>query len=57
MRALQCFATLYTCALPGSLQCASFKIPKLYDILEMNSDILVFYKCKSHFTSVNHTLV
>ena len=59
MRTLQCFTMLYTCALPDSLQCASFKIPKLYDIFEMNSDILVLYKCKSqcklHFTSVNHT--
>ena len=52
--------TLYTCAVPDSLQCASFKIPKLYDIFEMNSDILVLYKCKSQckscFTSVKRNL-
>ena len=30
-----------------SLQCATFKIPILYDIFEINSDILVLYKCKS----------
>ena len=60
MHALECFTMFYACALPDSLQCASFKIPKLYDIFEMNSDILVLYKCKSQckscFTSVNHAL-
>ena len=33
--------------LPDSLQCASFKIPKLYDISQLKSDILVLYKCKA----------
>ena len=36
--------------LPNSLQCASFKIPKLYDIYDIShlkSDILVPYKCKA----------
>ena len=53
---------LYTCnaQLPDSLQCASFKIPKLYDISHLKSDNLVLYKCKSqckeHFTGVKHAL-
>ena len=33
--------------LPDSFQCASFKIPKLYDISQLKSDILVLYKCKA----------
>ena len=39
---------------PDGLQCASFRIPKLYDISELKSDILVFYKCKARFTSVSY---
>ena len=58
MCTLQCFTMLYTSALPDSLQCASFKIQKLYDIFEINSDISVLYKCKSQykswFTSIKH---
>ena len=46
--------------LPDSLQCASFKIPKLYENSQFKSDILVLYKCKAQFklqfTSVNHDL-
>ena len=45
-KALQCF-TLVMHHLPDSLQCASFKIPKLYDIFQLKSDILVLYKCKA----------
>ena len=58
-RALQCF-TLYTCALPDSLQCASFKISKLDYISEVKSDILVLYSvkhalhCDLHFTLVHY---
>ena len=44
--ALQHF-TLVMHNLPDSLQCASFKIPKLYDISQLKSDILVVYKCKA----------
>ena len=37
--------------LPDSLQCASTKIPKLYDIFQLKSDILVLhtviYSCKA----------
>ena len=42
--------TLVMHKLPDSLQCASFKIPKLYDISHLK------YKCKVQFTSVKRTL-
>ena len=42
--------------MPDSLQCASFKISKLYDISEFKSDVLALYKCKAWFTSVKCSL-
>ena len=46
--------------LPDSLQGASFRIPKLYDISQLKSDILVLYSVLyntlQHFTLVMHNL-